>query len=302
MRSKLNEFTPSSVSHQFSEGRTMMKGIPTNRRNSEARRRRGAMMVLVAAMISVMLGMVVFAVDVGWIVTNKTQLQSAADAAALAGAGTLSESYDMTAAKGEAIRFASLNAKESNASIQFGTWDPAAKIFTASNEDPNAVRVTVRRMETEGSAVPAFFSRIYGHRSFNISAESIAVGPSPVLAESASEYGVYVTSTKHLSNVVLRFADDTHQKFEGLSGYADTFKGTGEHAGKVIVGVWVKSGCYTSGDGPGYGEYLHDPGDSSTVHGNIKSKGCYAHVTATFSSTGVAFTESGSWGPIRLVQ
>jgi hypothetical protein len=136
-----------------------------------------------------------------------------------------------------------------------------------------------------------------------VSAEAIAVGaintyPYDVDAPES----VYVTSTKELSNVVLEFADGTHQKFDGLSGYTGTFEGTGDNAEKEIVGVWIKSGCNHSGDGPGYGERVVNSGDETTIHGQNQAKGCTPHVTATFQATGVQFESSGSASPVRLVQ
>ena len=72
--------------------------------------------------------------------------------------------------------------------------------------------------------------------------------------------GMSVTaiSDKGLSNVVLQFADGSEQKFEiGKDGqYSLDFSGTGSNEGKTITGVWIKSGCEQSGDGPGYGEYI----------------------------------------------
>jgi LruC domain-containing protein len=71
---------------------------------------------------------------------------------------------------------------------------------------------------------------------------------------------VTTTSAKDLSNVVLKFADGTVQKWDSLNqGKTGTFYGTGANAGKTIIGVWIKSGCNASGDGPGYGEYLDNP-------------------------------------------
>lgn len=69
-------------------------------------------------------------------------------------------------------------------------------------------------------------------------------------------HSVTATSTMDLSNVVLKFSDDETQKFEGLSGTSITLSGTGANEGKCIVGVWIKSGCNQSGDGPGYGEWV----------------------------------------------
>jgi large repetitive protein len=66
---------------------------------------------------------------------------------------------------------------------------------------------------------------------------------------------VQATSTKDLSNVVLKFSDNATQKFDNLSGLHGTFQGTAGNVGKCIVGVWIKSGCNSSNDGPGYGEW-----------------------------------------------
>ena len=129
------------------------------------------------------------------------------------------------------------------------------------------MRVVVERTAARGNATPSFFGKLFNRDHFDIAAESIAVGA--VRKDETVPYTieVYVTSTKDLSNVVLKFDDDTYQKFDGLSGYTGTFAGTGEYAGKTVVGVWIKSGTYQSGDGPGYGEYLADDGSGSTIMG-----------------------------------
>ncbi len=70
---------------------------------------------------------------------------------------------------------------------------------------------------------------------------------------------VDVSSCKDLSNVVLVYTDGAHQKFDGLSGYDGTFYGIGANSGKEISHVYVKSGCYQSGEGPGYGRRFDGP-------------------------------------------
>jgi large repetitive protein len=67
---------------------------------------------------------------------------------------------------------------------------------------------------------------------------------------------VSVTSNFNLNNVVLKFHDNTTQQFNSLTGKSRTFSGTGANSDKCIVGVWVKSGCNSSNDGPNYGEYF----------------------------------------------
>ena len=75
-----------------------------------------------------------------------------------------------------------------------------------------------------------------------------------------------VSSCKDLSNVVLLFTDNTFQKYDGLTAKTGTFEGTGANDGKDIARVYVKSGCYQSGDGPGWGLRFDSPcNDDNTI-------------------------------------
>jgi hypothetical protein len=107
---------------------------------------------------------------------------------------------------------------------------------------------------------------------------------------------VYIEANKDLSNVVLEFADGSHYKFDGLNqGKTGTFAGVGQHAGKVISGVWVKSGCNQSGDGPGYGERFDAP-DTGASSVAIRFDDTNANVKAYFQLSGVNYPfPSGNW-------
>src|SRR5438552_18022242 len=61
-------------------------------RNKEARRR-GAVIPLFAILLIPLLGMLAFSIDIGYIVLVRTELQTVADAAALAGAEKLQQLY-----------------------------------------------------------------------------------------------------------------------------------------------------------------------------------------------------------------
>ncbi len=107
---------------------------------------------------------------------------------------------------------------------------------------------------------------------------------------------VYIESSKDLSNVVLEFEDGTNYKFDNLNqGQTGTFEGIGENAGKIISGVWVKSGCNKSGDGPGYGERFDAP-DSGQSSVAIRFDDTNENVKAYFGLDGVSYPyPSGSW-------
>ena len=68
-----------------------------------------------------------------------------------------------------------------------------------------------------------------------------------------------VTATRPMINVVLHFSDGTTQMFAAFGANANTYSGTGIHEDKCIVGVWIRSACNASGEGPGYGEYVVSP-------------------------------------------
>ena len=278
------------------------------RRMTRRSQRRGAVLVLVALMAVFVAAMVAFSVDVGYLANTRTQLRASADSAALAAAGALSQSSSVSDAETVALTYAQSNVPShygtvaDASTITFGTWDAASQTFSPTSDNPNAVRVVVERSAARGNSVPNFFGRVLGMNNTDMTAEAIAVGALPAAIDPDSSDSVYVTSTKDLSNVVLQFSDGTHQKFDGLSGYAQTFSGTGEHEGKEIVGVWIKSGCNHSNDGPGYGEYIAYHSDSVTVHGSNNAKGCTPHVTATFEATGATFDSAGSTSPVRLVK
>lgn len=135
--------------------------------------RRGIMLVLAAALIVVVAGLVAFAIDLGYVATVKTELQRTADAAAFAGAGALvngtatarkvSETYLSTNRAGGS----QLSSKD--ATIDFGYWDANAKSFVVSEYSPSAVRVVATSAQQ-----PFFFGRLFGKNNFTSQAQAIA--------------------------------------------------------------------------------------------------------------------------------
>ena len=71
-----------------------------NRRRPGRPHRRGAVAPLAAILLVPLLGMVAFAVDSGWMVLARSDLQNAADAAALAGAQQLTGQQQLNSTSG----------------------------------------------------------------------------------------------------------------------------------------------------------------------------------------------------------
>lgn len=134
----------------------------------------GATLGLAAVAMVVLLGMVALAVDVGMIMTARTEAQRTADAAALAAAGEAfiggpSGTLDQQAlARSAAVEYANEH-EVMNDEVDI---DPAADVTFPG---PDSVRVRVRR--TDGSPdgpVGTIFARVIGFGTVNVTADATA--------------------------------------------------------------------------------------------------------------------------------
>jgi Flp pilus assembly protein TadG len=143
------------------------------RKNGPSRQRRGIIVVLTAFLLVVLMAMIAFSVDVGYMSVVRTEIQTAADSAALAGAGELPNGT--AAAQAEALEFLGKNRvgkkklKASNADIEFGMWNSATRTFTVNNSSPNSIRVTAT-----SNNQPLFFGSVLGQTKFNTQAQATA--------------------------------------------------------------------------------------------------------------------------------
>jgi Flp pilus assembly protein TadG len=146
-------------------------------------RRQGVALPLAALFIVFLAGMVAFGVDCGVIVLARTQLQAAADAAAIAGADTLANgtSAAQTAAQtiGQANKAAGANVSIVTASdVQLGTWSSSTSTFTAlsgsSLSNSTAVQVTTHLAASRGNGLTLFFAPVFGKTSVDLSATAVA--------------------------------------------------------------------------------------------------------------------------------
>jgi Flp pilus assembly protein TadG len=160
--------------------------------------RRGVVAIVVALIMTVLIGFVALAVDTGFLFATKNELQNIADGAALAAAGELGnqyfhqESYYEPAIKTVAVDVGIKNQAggKSNISInlndiQIGTWnqdtDPK---FDPSGTPPNAVRVIARRDGQANNPISTFFAGIFGINTVNVNADATAALDAPDQIES----------------------------------------------------------------------------------------------------------------------
>ena len=149
-----------------------------------ARARAGISIVYLCAALLALAAIVSLAVDLARAQLVKTELQRAADAAAryamagLRGGVSVAERNAVEAARDNSADGAPVELVVAE-DVEFGTWNAKAKTFTPlqglNRRGASAMRVTARRVERRGSAVPLMFARVVGVRACDVTASAIAI-------------------------------------------------------------------------------------------------------------------------------
>jgi hypothetical protein len=145
--------------------------------------RSGVITVLAAVMLVILLAMIAFAVDLGYVALARTQLQTAADTTALAAAANVNQSQASMVATaqyfGSQQTVAGRPVQVNSTDILYGNWNassvpPAFTRSTPSTTPGNAVQVTVWANQANGGQTPLFFGRLLGVSGVNESASAVA--------------------------------------------------------------------------------------------------------------------------------
>jgi hypothetical protein len=147
----------------------------------ETSRRRGVVLVLVAACLLTLLLFACLAVDVGYICALTAEQQNNADASALSGASGLQDE-DWREAFNRSINTLELNQIPQGFSslhdqiIEFGWWNPADNTFNLAEdlEDAFAIRVRAARNDTQ-----LFFAGLAGITETDVWREAVSIGSKP---------------------------------------------------------------------------------------------------------------------------
>ena len=168
-------------------------------RKNAPQTRRGAITVLAALLSIVLIGMVAFSVDIGYVLTAKEELQRTADASALAACWEYGQrlsdgnsSPDSASyARATAANYAALNpvtrnpmsvdtnpSNDPGGDIVFGyiaDFKNSQSEFQTGNQAVyNAVRIRLHKNTTINGEVPYFFARIFGLDGQVLDTEAIA--------------------------------------------------------------------------------------------------------------------------------
>jgi hypothetical protein len=147
----------------------------------------GNVMIFVLVGLVGMIAVTSLGIDVGLTYNARTQAQAAADAAALAAAGSMinGNAVTLAAGTGAATAVASQNAAYPNASltlapadVTYGFWDLDTRTFDTSVDltDPDqvtGVQTVIRLDGALNESVPAQMARVLGVQSFDVDAAAI---------------------------------------------------------------------------------------------------------------------------------
>jgi Flp pilus assembly protein TadG len=139
--------------------------------------------IWISAVVLMVVAFGSFAVDYGRVSLAKTELQTAATAAARAAAANLSGG--VTAAQTAAVTIASKNtvdgvpvSLDATTDMEFGTWDDTTRTFTVltgtARAGATAIRVTLGRTAARGNAIQLQLGRVVGMTQCDVNASAIA--------------------------------------------------------------------------------------------------------------------------------
>lgn len=137
-------------------------------------------MLLAAVCLIIVVIFLAFSIDLGYIVVTESELQNAADAAALSGASALSNgrAAAIAAAKTWAAKNMAAGDAVTELDVELGKWDEETATFTVVPEDStdscNAVRVRCYRTSSRANPLNLFFAPVLGTDYADVAATATA--------------------------------------------------------------------------------------------------------------------------------
>lgn len=183
------------------QNRNFARSLALRLKQFAGSRRKGAVLVLAAFLMVMVFGFATFGIDVGYLSLARNQMQTAADAAALAGASELSgtlapaevaanvrEAAVAAAAANRAADQSSVFIRNSDITLGNRSWNSASQTYQTKWGDAftpyNLVKVNVSRTENANMdpgmrtaadhGLPLFFAPIFGQTTANMKVDAVA--------------------------------------------------------------------------------------------------------------------------------
>ena len=153
--------------------------------SSRLKNKRGTVTVTFVVLLIFLIMFAAFAIDVGYMMVRRNELQNIADTAALSAAGQLGANYPTdyiealayTPPPGPLLAVAQLVASGTGVSgvtiggsdFQLGVWTPSTHTFTPRATQPSAVRVTAHKDSTANGPFSTLLAGVLGIGTFDVS-------------------------------------------------------------------------------------------------------------------------------------
>jgi Putative Flp pilus-assembly TadE/G-like len=142
---------------------------------------RGATLVILSLLLVTIMGVVGFAIDLGWLYWNSVEIQHGADAAALAGVVYVATDATRAELEGKA-------AAAENGYIDASLGGPDIVQMIDAFDDPTAVENNSQLRARVTHIVPTFFVKIFGINTVNITRTAVAEYVLPLPLGSPNSY------------------------------------------------------------------------------------------------------------------
>ncbi len=252
--------------------------------------RRGAISVMSAVLMTVMLGFIALTVDVGYIELTRTQLQAAADAAALAGALELSGTETPTVIRTNATQAVQTvlalhrNGNQSSTTcnpetdLTFGkiSWNAQTQKYDyqwGNDKTPYSV-LKVRAMRTSSNGADNRLPLLFG----------------PAIGSSNADIGAEAVATFHPRDIMMVLDFSSSMNDDSSLGAIDTLGRT--YIENNLLTMYGELGS------PVYGNLTFTP--QYAVLRGVAASGTIPHIDVTFKRTQVSVVSTSSLTQVRL--
>lgn len=287
-------------------------------------RRRGAILVLGAAMLLLVIGFVAFTVDIGMVTLTKAQMQSASDAAAHAATLEIARSFgpggELTQTEAEILarqravemvaRFRTGDVVSSVADevrdVRVGrrSWSEANQAWVEEwGVSPfNMVEVTVRRTNSDTTALPMSFAQVLGRDNFELTTRSVAalhpgigfyINPGPTSGQQTIDVLPIALDLGSWTDLLDQYYNGTNH------GYGDNYSWTSTDGVEEATDSIPEISMYpdlNSGDAPGNRGTV-DLGSPNNSTSDLKRQivhGLNAYDLSFFPDSKIQFNSSGA--------
>lgn len=189
-------------------------------------RRQGQVATILILVMFLVLGAAAMAVDWGQVSVARTQVQAAADAAALAASTQLDDeaaALELARAYAEQVTVNGLVPTIEDGGVEIGTWDGST--FTVGGDEPNSVRVTTVQ------DVPMTLTRLFGVDAVRV--RGVAGAAPNVVAQRAPDIAVVLDVTGSMST------SEVASEREAAQALLDCVKARATPDSRMAIGLFT---------------------------------------------------------------